>query len=263
MSRRIIKNRQSVSTNQFQFDAVRHDSEDGDPYFPPANSLEAEAELDAFQEPGFGGGGGGPSAPISHGQQVDVESLIARAREEADLIIRGAQEHASAIERDAYEKGLEEGRKTGEIMADQHLQQMLNHYQFSLVQIDQMRGLMLDQLQLDILDLVWHTAQKVLKAELSSNPQAILPMIKDAVNTLKHRRNITIFLNPVDHTFISSLSENERQSWLGTSVHLDVDPQLSRGGFRIDTAAGELDARIEVQFQQLQNHIHQHFEKPS
>ncbi|CAM2009788.1 FliH/SctL family protein [Acanthopleuribacter pedis] len=270
MSRRIIKNRQTISTEGFQFDAVRHESEEGDPYSPPPNSLEADAELDAFQENAFGGQGGAPggfmggaAGTANAAQHVDVESLIARAREEADLIIRGAQEHASAIERDAYEKGLEEGRKTGEIMADQQLQQMLNHYQFALTQIDQMRALLLDQMQLDVLDLVWHTAQKVLKAELKSNPQSILPMIKDAIHTLKHRRNITIFLNPVDHTFINSLSENERQSWLGTSVHLEIDPQLSRGGFRIDTVAGELDARIEVQFQQLQQHVQQHFEKPS
>ncbi|CAM2064535.1 FliH domain-containing protein [Sulfidibacter corallicola] len=259
MSRRIIKNRQSVSTDSYQFDALHHQAEEGDPYLQAQASLEAEAELDAFQDTGFPQG-----TPMSVGpKNVDVEALIARAQEDADAMIRAAQEQASHIEREAYEKGLEEGRKTGEIMADQQLQQMLNHYHFSLNQLDRARDLLLDQIQLDFLDLVLHAAQKVVKQELKSNPQAILPMIKDALQRLKQRRNITIYLHPVDHTFINTVSENERQNWLGTQVHLEADPQLTRGGFRIETAAGELDARIETQFMQLQQHISQHFERPT
>ena len=58
-----------------------------------------------------------------------------------------------------------------------------------------------------------------------------------------------------------TLTETEKQTWLGTQVQLEIDPSLSRGGFRIETVAGELDALIETQFQQLKAELDQAFER--
>ncbi|MDJ0838072.1 MAG: FliH/SctL family protein [Acidobacteriota bacterium] len=253
MSRKIYKQGKSPDSSPFQFQpSYTPTGEEG------LSDLEAQAELDAFQDSGSrpsrssGNSGGAPS--------VDVEELIERARKDADHIVSRANAEAAAVEREAYEKGLEEGRKTGELMAEQQMQAMLSHYHQSLTALDQARALMLDQMQLDILDLVLATTRKLVNTELRANPHAILSMIKEAIQTLKQRKNLTIYLNAEDHHFTMSISETERQSWLGTQVALEVDPQLTRGSFRIETASGELDAEIDTRLNRLAEDMRQAFE---
>ncbi len=243
MSPKILKKKaESYDSRPFQFQATRV-SEMG---------LEAEAELDAFSE-----------APARsrfqashHAQpQVDVAELIERAQADAEAIISDARQRASAVERDAYEKGLAEGRKTGEIMAEQQLQAILTQYHHSLTVLDEMRELMINQNQLEIMELVIHTAQRVINAELQQNPAAVLPMIKSALQNLKQRKGMVIYLNGEDHQFILTMAELERQKWLGTQCQLDVDPGLGRGSFRVETLAGELDASVEAQLRAIQENL--------
>lgn len=272
MSRKIIKGNQTASTNSFQFQAA-YPGEDGP---QGLSELEAEAELAAFeQQMGQQAGPSGefPSHQFGAGQaqaqahpggqpRVDMDEILARAQSDADNIIRQAQDRASQVERDAYEKGLEEGRKTGEIMAEQQLQAILNQYHASLQAVDQMRQLLVDQAQLDILDLVIHTAEKVVRSHIVLHSQSLLPMIKEALNSLKSRKNVTIYLNTEDHQYLSSVNEAERTKWLGTQVDFQADPELSRGSLRLETPSGELDASIETQFEQIREKLSQGWEGP-
>jgi len=244
MSRKIFK-QDRVASAPFQFQATQFTERPAD--------LEAEAELDAFDE-----------TPQSTGRytafqqsapHVDVGEIIERAQRDAEAIISDAKQRASAVEREAYEKGLEEGRRTGEIMAEQQLQAILTQYHHSLTALDQMRDLMINQNQLEILELIVHTAQKVLQAELSLNPAAILPMVKEAIHSLKQRKEMVIYLNGDDHDFISAMAEHERQKWLGSQARVELDAALGRGSFRIETVAGELDASIEAQLHQVQENL--------
>jgi len=247
MSRKIFKkSRESISSSPFQFQNTLTDE-----MMESANPLDAEAELDAFQHDMA------MQPRSSVGSSVDVEGMIQQAQADADSIIADAQSRASEIEREAYEKGLEEGRKTGEIMADQQLQAVLNLYHNSLEKLDRIRDLTLNQLQLDLIDLIIHTSEKVVKTELETNARTILHMVKNAIQTLKQRKNLIIFLNQEDHQYLMGLAESEKQTWLGTQVQLEIDPNLLRGSFRIETQAGELDALIETQFQQLRDALGQ------
>lgn len=244
MSRKIFKNAgPSPDSAPFQFQAGYGTGE--------VNALDADAELDAFQDNTTGK----RRDPAPHQGDVNMEELIERARQDADNIVSRARSEAASIEEKAYQKGIEEGRKTGELVAEQQVQAILAHYHQSISALDQARGLALDQMQLDLLDLVLTTTEKLVGAELRANPHAILSMVKDAVQTLKQRRNLTIFLNAEDHRFVMSVAETERQTWLGTQVQLEVDPELGRGSFRIEAAGGELDAVIETRLARLREEM--------
>jgi len=249
MSRRIFKKQKEMpSSSPFQFQSSYSGSDEA----AVLSSLEAEAELDAFQEET------NPPEPMAN---LNVEELIERAQRDADQIVGKAKAQAAEIEREAYENGLQEGRKTGELMAEQQMQTVLTHYHQSLTNLDEVRDRMLSQMQLDILDLVLHTATKVIHTELQANPQVILTMVKEAIQTLKQRKNLTVYLNPDDHVHVMAISEAEKQSWLGTQVQLESDPRLSRGSFRIETTAGELDANVETQLHRLREEMQQGFER--
>lgn len=251
MSRNIFKRQKDnrVDTAPFQFQATRFS--DG-----PLD-LEAEAELEAFNEaaPGDGGGmnypgsGGGPG--MGGGSGIDPGEIIDRAQKDADAIIAEAKQRAAVVEREAYEKGLEEGRKTGELMAEQQLQAILTHYHHGMTGLDAMRELLFNENQLEMMDLIIYLAQKVVCAELQMNPAALLPMVKEGIMSLKQRKGIVIFMNPDDHQFVMGMSEQEQQKWFGSQVQIEVDAGQGRGSYRIETSAGELDANIEAQMKLL------------
>ncbi len=92
---------------------------------------------------------------------------------------------------------------------------------------------------------------------MQTNARAILHMVRSAIQSLKERKNLTIFLNQEDHQYLMGLSESEKQTWLGTQVQLEIDPNLLRGSFRIETNAGELDALIETQLKQISEALSQ------
>ncbi len=245
MSRKILK--KGISSLPYQFQSTS--GEGGNV------GLEAEAELDAFQDT--------TATPAAFGMptpRVDVQGIIDQAQADADAIINQAQARAAAVEREAYEKGLIEGRKTGELMAEQQLQAVLNLYHHGLTQLDRLHHVMLDQWQLDFFDLVLHTAEKVVQGELNTHPGTLLNMVRAAIQGLKERKNLVLYLNQEDHQFMTDLNQKEKQKWLGTQVELEIDPGLPRGSFRIDTPGGELDGRIETQLRQIQETLSQPIE---
>ncbi len=251
MSRNIFKNREPVATHAFQFES----SESGMGFERGgATSLEAENELDAFED----------VDRYSHQQQgtgeVDVEAIIARAQEEAERIVKASRQEAAQIERDAYQKGLAEGKKTGEIMAEQQIQTQMRAYRDSVAALNEARDLTLNQLQIDLLELILHTSEKIVTTELSLHPKKILNMVRDAIQTLKSRREITIYLHSEDHEFMSQISEAEMKKWVGSQASVEIDTNLSRGSFRIETPSGELDGAIETKLKQLQEQLRQSLE---
>lgn len=262
MSHNIIKNKRSVNTKSFQFTPFGPMS--GEEEMPrPMSELEAEAELDAFEnEERFAGKShSGPMGGKGGGEAPDVQAIIERAQQDAEAIIRDANERASHIEREAYEKGEREGRKTGEIMAEQQLQAVLNHYHAGITALDQMREILVNQMQLDIVDLVMHTAEKVVETELKLRAETIVPILKKALQKLKSRKNVTIYLNPDDHGYIQQLSEGERQQWFGSQVHWETDPSLNRGSIRIESEAGELDATLATKLAEIKEQLREAIEQ--
>ena len=251
MSRRIFKNRDTVDSEPFAFQS-------GLPENLANGALDAEAELDAFAQDGTANGDfSRPGKRQS--QAVDPEKILEKAESEAETIVNAARARAAEIEREAYERGLEEGRKTGEIMADQQLQAVLHRYHLCLDKLETVHGLTVHQLQLDMMDMILHTAEKVVKCELQSHPGVILNMVRDAVKSLKERKSLVVFLNEEDHQHVVSMNESSQRKAMGSQIQFESDPNLQRGSFRIETPAGELDALVETQIQQIRQELEQEF----
>ena len=251
MSRKIFKNRDSVSTEGFQFQGSAVEK-------AAATTLEAEAELDAFQSDIFKP----PTPKPTEGTalaEADAQKIIEQAQADADSLIAAAKVKAAEIEQEAYERGLAEGRKTGEIVADQELQAILNIYHNSISKLDKSRTVLVDQLQLDIMDLAIHIAEKLIKTELHTNPNVILHMIRDAIRNLKDRKHMVLYLNQEDFEFVSNLTAAEQEEWIGNDIQVETDNNLLRGSLRIETNAGELDALIATKL----HHIEEQFKQMS
>lgn len=105
----------------------------------------------------------------------------------------------------------------------------------------------------DALEIGFLVARRLLDIELSTNPEALVNLVKSAVHRLGETRRIVIHLCPEDAQIMSGLVQTSG-SQIFTSMpiaHIDItaDAALKRGDCLIEgdqvTVDGRLDARLE------------------
>ncbi|MCB1052799.1 MAG: hypothetical protein KDC71_19510, partial [Acidobacteria bacterium] len=136
MSPKIIKN-PSYTTSSFKFKDFS-ELDEADLHFSTPVSHEpfdSDAHLDFEQ---------------SISSEVDIQKIVQKARQDADLILRKAREEAAQIEKNAYERGLKEGQKSGELIAQQQMQPVLARYQSAIQNLLSVRNQIENEAQIDL-----------------------------------------------------------------------------------------------------------------
>jgi flagellar assembly protein FliH len=105
----------------------------------------------------------------------------------------------------------------------------------------------------DALEIGFLVARRLLDIELSTNPEALVNLVKSAVHRLGETRRIVIQLCPEDAQTISAIVQSKGPQTV-TSLpiaHIEITPDaaLKRGDCLIEgdqvTVDGRLDARLE------------------
>jgi flagellar assembly protein FliH len=97
-----------------------------------------------------------------------------------------------------------------------------------------------------LLGLALDTARHVLRAELASQPEAMLPALREAIDLAGGGAHPQLLLNPGDLGFV--------QRHLGEELvpggwRLTEDPRIEPGGCRVVTSNGAIDATLATRWQ--------------
>jgi flagellar assembly protein FliH len=166
---------------------------------------------------------------------------VARSRRAADL---------NDIEREAWDKGMAEGREAGLKAAqeqqkatqaefDRRLQQLATLLDFMakpLAELD-------DQVQRQLATLAGAIAKQVVRRELKTHPDEVVAVIRETVSLLPMAaREIRVHLNPEDAKLLRlRLTEvTSERAW-----SIAEDPILTRGGCRVTSENSSIDATVE------------------
>lgn len=100
-----------------------------------------------------------------------------------------------------------------------------------------------------ILELALEVARQVVRSTLSSEPERILPIIREAIAALPlHHGNVTLHLNPGDAQLLHTLLGNQ----LGQSGwHLLEDATITAGGCLLRAGTSEIDATLETRWRRV------------
>jgi len=94
-----------------------------------------------------------------------------------------------------------------------------------------------------LLELACELARQVLRHELSNNPNALQPVIREALSVLStDSKAALVRLNPLD---LDVLEEVLRQEFSGLSLTLLADSSITRGGCLVEAAGTVVDGTIE------------------
>ena len=98
----------------------------------------------------------------------------------------------------------------------------------------------------EVVNLVLQTVRKILKIEPIINEQVLIRVIRDALERLGQKVDVHIDVNPQDLELLHfSLTQIED---LALEIVIDTDAKIEPGGCRIQSKAGEIDARLSTQF---------------
>ena len=108
------------------------------------------------------------------------------------------------------------------------------------------------ELEHEIADSVARTAtalaRQVLRGELQARPEQVAQVAAEAVNAvLLSARHIRVFVHPDDQALVQS---GAGEALAARGARLLADASLARGGCRVESDLGQIDARIEARWAQ-------------
>lgn len=150
---------------------------------------------------------------------------------------------------EGYSLGLEEGRKAGFAAGSAEGRAYVERLRQLAEALDAERLRQDEALASEVLALALAVARQLLRTGLQVKPELILPVLREAMANLPTLTGHTrLLVHPQHAPFVREFlaSEHVHLSW-----KVVEDASLEPGGFRIENAHGELDARMETRWQDI------------
>jgi len=186
------------------------------------------------------------------------ESEIAHANiskeKRNDEIQKGLiDETGREIEEKAYAKGFARGEKAGIESGNEKIESVVNRINKGLSELRKIRQDISLETEQEIVKLAMAIARKIVCNEIRINKNAVVNVVKEAVKKVDGSERVKVKLSIKDFQFIN----NEKPAIIDKitnieNVGFEMDESISDGGCIIETESGDIDARIEKQFQAVE-----------
>lgn len=154
-------------------------------------------------------------------------------------------EQLELIQKQAYQEGYATGYHDGKTTAQtdaERIGQILHDLEEAIAQLDQ-------QVAQNVGDLSIEIARKMLTQALKIKPELILPVVRDAMNSLPvSGHHPHLLLHPEDAVLVRSYLETDLAR---SGYKIIEDARIQRGGCRIENTNTEIDATMETRWKMI------------
>ena len=176
------------------------------------------------------------------------EDPAERAKRQAEIIVRTAHSEAETIKKQAYNEGFREGASR----AAEQAQELIARLERDIAVVAEDRVGVVDAVEPQALKLCLEAVEKVIRHEVRTDPRVVLRVVKSCLRRIKDCSEVYVRVSSEElehvkarHDELVGLAEGSRE------IHIVDDRRISPGGCVIETASGDLDARIETQLDKL------------
>ena len=174
-----------------------------------------------------------------------LEALQAEMR--AEMRAETAQQVAAARTQ-AYQDGYRDGLVALESFKQSFASQVSAQVGQVLQALDSELGQLEQQMATSLARVATELARQVVRSELSVRPALVAQVAREAVNAvLASARQITVLVNPDDHALVAGGCED---ALLARGARLLAQAGIARGGCRVESDAGTVDARVAARWAQ-------------
>jgi flagellar assembly protein FliH len=150
---------------------------------------------------------------------------------------------------EAERQGRDAGRKEGESKALEQYEAALERMTRSAEQMASLRARLRREAEHDVVQLSLAIARRVLRRELSIDPDALAGLVRTALERVELRETQAVRVHPSGAPHITALLER-----IGgpTRIQVSPDASLEPGALILETQRGQLDASIHVQLEEIE-----------
>ncbi len=162
---------------------------------------------------------------------------------ELDAMKERAREEVAQAERDGEalrERSREEGYAAGVAQVVEALARASAEYDRRIAASEQ-----------DMLALAFALAERLVGHAVAADERVVQGMVASALEHVRGKRQIVVLAHPDDVPALERARGVFSERMDGASVHVEPYAELTRGGCLIETEAGRVDARLEVQLDVL------------
>ncbi len=182
------------------------------------------------------------------GGDLSADELLIKAQEEAARIIAQAEEHAAIIEQLASDKAIQKAREDIEAENAGRFAELRMELAKTIAEVGSLGSKMAASAEHELVELAIQIAKKVVAREVTIDREIALTLVKVSLAKLHNRSVAEIHLNPEDYSFVKN--HLDKLDFRG-KIDLVEDRSISVGGCLIHTETGDIDARIESQFDEI------------
>ncbi len=183
-----------------------------------------------------------PAAERASGENP-CECQALRAR------IAGLEREIEQREQKALHTGMEQGRAAGEQEWAARLNAVIERFGAAANDLVSHRKRLRREAEADVVKLAIAIARRVLHRELNADPEAMLGLVKAALDKLDGREVDRIRVNPADAAAVQAQMERFQPA---ARFEILPDQRLDRGATIFETARGSLDGSVETQLAEIE-----------
>lgn len=231
-----------------------------------AASRDTEAACAGEEEDGFGGPAeyeDDPSPEVAAARECAAE-LIAVAQTEAERLLAEAREEADALREEARQQGYQEGYRAGEARgaeegrdrAEAELEGAVKEAMKVLTAAVHERTSIVAGSKDDVLKVVRRVAEKIIRTEVRLDPEVTERAVEAGLRLVAERSQVLVRVHPDDlERARAGIPGFLRYFTPSTVLEVCGDPRVAPGGCLIETNAGNIDAQLETQLEEVMGQL--------
>jgi flagellar assembly protein FliH len=169
------------------------------------------------------------------------------------------EERVARIEKEAYEKGFEQGRRDGLALEEKQLEENGKQFKQLFNELDGLKTKICSETEEQLLNLSIAIAKKIIREEVRIQPKIIQQTVRAALNFLVDKNQIRILINPQDMEEVRKLLPDIAAVTKGGQFQVVEDQAIGRGGCFMETGFGAINATLEDQIGVIEKVIEECF----
>lgn len=173
-------------------------------------------------------------------------------KELEEQVLKELREKVLRIEKEAYEKGFEQGEKDGRELGVKRLETVIQQLRGLLAEIEREKQGIFQTVEKEMLRLMLEIGRRLFRRAALIQETTILEVLKEAFQYVTEHSEIVLRLNPMDYHYLKAYSGDlPFASEEEAGLRILQDPGITRGGCLLETSFGTIDATIESQIDAL------------
>lgn len=189
--------------------------------------------------------------------QAEADELMNNVRRQAEA---EAEEIKRTTYEAAYKEGLEKGRQDGEEAVRTEQQHIINSANSKSEKTlanarDEVQRYIIEG-ENTFVEMVLQIADKVLTQHVIDVPQAVLPLVREAIKKVQDQPKVVVRVAPEAYEYVLP-ARAELQSMLDGDAVLEIaaDESMQLGDCILDSPNGTVDARLTTQLEQIRQAV--------